>query len=125
MDHAAWLARIFGPFFLIIGLWVIFCRNDIKKIWNTMKKDPGLICLGGIINLLIGCTILSTYRTWSLELAVLLTILGWMQVIRGVVVLFAPQKFISFAVACEPHWEKLVIIPLFFGVCLTYLGFFA
>lgn len=125
MDHAAMLSRIFGPFFLIIGLWVFFRGDEVKKIWASMRSIPALVFFGGIINLLIGFSILSLHSTWSLQLAVLLTMIGWLQVIRGIVILFAPQRFLDLAVASEKHWSKLLFIPIVVGICLSYVGFFS
>lgn len=119
MEHAHWLARIFGPFFLIVSIWVWCREKDIEKIWLSIRATPAISYLGGILNLLIGLTILSTYGTWSLSLAVVLPIVGWLILIRGLLVLYYQEKMMQWTIALEPYWKVLALIPFIFGLLLS------
>jgi predicted membrane-bound spermidine synthase len=123
MEHVLWLARILGPFMTIIGLWMVLRTDDLLRVWNYAKNNIGFIYLGAILNLLVGFTILSTYHTWSFNLAVLLPILGWLLVLRGVLVFFAVDWVVRFTARFEPFHKAWAIIPLFFGICLSYIAF--
>ncbi|MBS0655748.1 MAG: hypothetical protein JSR46_08220, partial [Verrucomicrobia bacterium] len=94
MDHAILLARIFGPLYIIIALWVLLRTDHVTNVLATIKTNQTLLYLGGTINLLLGLVILALYSTWSWHLVVILTIIGWAQLIRGILVFFAPQVFV-------------------------------
>lgn len=123
MDHILWLARIFGPFFFIIGLWMIFRLEDIQKVWNSIRNTPGLFYIGGLLNLLIGLTVLSTYHSWTWGLPVLLTIIGWLMLLRGLLVLFAPEKVLSWTEGLSPFSKSWAVLPLVIGILLSWLAF--
>ena len=123
MDHVLWLARILGPFMLIIGIWMLLRHDDLLRLWNYAKNNVGFMYLGAILNLLVGLTVLSTYSHWSWNLAVLLPIIGWISLIRGCLVLFACDWVMSRSERLIPFLKPLAIIPLFFGICLTYIAF--
>ncbi len=119
-----WLARILGPFFLILGVWMVVRNHEIMKIWTAAKNNPLFLYMGGMLNLLIGLTILSTYSEWSWSLPVLITIIGYLMLLRGLLVFFAMQWLLSFTESLVPFARAWAVIPLFFGVFISYLAFF-
>ncbi len=121
MEHAVWLSGILGPVFTIMGLWILLRTDELMRMWASIKVTPAFLYFGGILNLLIGCTVLSTYHVWSLSLFVLLPIIGWVAIIRGILVLFAFDTAMKLAVLSEPYWKQLAFIPLLLGLCLSYL----
>lgn len=123
MDHVYWLARILGPLFTIMGIWMIVRNKDVMKVWISVKANSASLYMGGVLNLLIGLTVLSTYSEWSWHLATLITLVGWISVIRGLLVLFAPEWVMARATAMEPFSKVWAIIPLFFGLLISYLAF--
>lgn len=125
MDHVMWLARIFGPFFFIIGLWMFLRTDDMKKMWNAVKNTPPLMYFGAVLNLLIGLTMLSTYSGWSFGIPVLLTIIGYLMVIRGVMALFASDKCVEMTEKMMNMGKTLSYIPLVIGALITIYAFFA
>jgi len=54
-----WLASIFGPFLVILGLWMLFYGEQVSKVCAGTKASPALLYLNSIFNILIGFTILS------------------------------------------------------------------
>lgn len=123
MDHVMWLARIFGPLFFIAGLWMVLRTEEARKMWSSVKSNPGLFYLSGILNLFFGFFILSTYHAWTFGLALLLTLFGWIYVIRGIMVLFMPEKVMEFADKIEDKHKTLALIPLVVGFLLSWLAF--
>lgn len=123
MDHVLWLARIFGPFFFIVGLWMVFRTDDLQKVWNSFKNNPGIYSLTGMLNLIVGLAILATYNSWSCGLPVLLTLAGWLVLIRGVLTLFIPETMLALSDRLLPMHKTLAIIPLLLGILISYLAF--
>lgn len=123
MDTAVWLARIFGPFLLILGLWMLFYHHNVHKIMTSMKNTPAIFYCHGSINLLLGLVILNQYNYWDMSLFVLIPILGWLFLLRGLMILFFPQLLIK----CTMHSNSAIrlnaIVPLVFGILLCWIAF--
>jgi hypothetical protein len=124
MQNAMWLASIFGPFLIIVGLWMLLYSENMLKIVSSIKGSPAALYTSGIINLLVGLTILSNYDTWSWDAYVLVTLLGWVMLIRGVMVLFVPQLLIQLTMTNRTLLKAWGILPLFWGLALSWVAFF-
>jgi hypothetical protein len=124
MDTAMLLASIFGPLLGIVGLWMLLYSDNLLKVVNSIKGSPGLLYTGAVINLLVGLTIVTQYNVWSADLSVFLTLLGWVQILRGVLVLFIPQVVIKTTMTHLGFVKVMGIIPLIWGLLLCWFAFF-
>lgn len=124
MQNAVWLAGIFGPMMVILGLWMLLYADNLMKVWTAIKGSPAMFYLISIVNLLIGLTILNQYDVWSSDAFVLVTLLGWVQVIRGVMGLFVPQLLIKLTMSNVSFMKGMGLIPFIWGLALCWLAFF-
>ena len=124
MQNALWLASIFGPLLAIVGLWMLLYHENMMKVLNSIKSTPALFYMSGWMNLLIGLVIVSQYNVWTANLAVLITLLGWALIIRGILSLFIPQLLIKLTMG-KPSWCKMMgIIPFVWGLLLCWFAFY-
>jgi hypothetical protein len=125
MQNAAmWLASILGPFLVIVGLWMLLYSDQYTKVLSAIKNSAGLFYISSIYNLLVGFTVLSQYDLWGWNLLVLVTLLGWAMVIRGVMGLFVPSMLMDLLMGKHGFAKVMGILPLVWGVFLSYVGFF-
>jgi hypothetical protein len=125
MQNAAmWLASIFGPFLVILGLWMLLYCDQMMKVMTGIKNSAAIFYLNSVFNILVGFTVLSQYDLWGWNLLVLVTLLGWFMVVRGVMGLFVPQLLIDILMGNPGFTKVMGIIPLVWGVFLSYVGFF-
>ncbi len=123
MTSALMIARIFGPFLAIIGLWMLLFGAHAAKILSSIKNSPSAQYSSAVINLLLGLTIISSYNRWTPTLMVFVTLLGWVMFIRGVLGLYAPHVISN--TVCSTKCAKLIgIIPLIWGLILIWLGYY-
>lgn len=125
MENAVWLAQIFGPIFVLLGCFILFRSKEVMKLWASAKATPVALYLGGVLNLLIGFTVLSLYSDWSWNLAVLVTLLGYVQVLRGILVLFCSNLLMKFSdKLMKPSSLRIMsCLPIVWGLALLWLGF--
>lgn len=123
MDTAIWLARIFGPFLLILGLWMLFYHHNVHKIMTSIKNTPAIFYCHGSINLLLGLFIINGYNHWDRSLLVLIPILGWLFLLRGLMILFFPQLLVKCTMRSHASIRLNAIFPLVFGALLCWIGF--
>jgi hypothetical protein len=125
MQNAAmWLASIFGPLLVILGLWKLLYSDNLMKVMAGIKNSAGILYYSSVFNLLVGFTILSQYDLWGWNALVLVTLLGWVMVIRGIMGLFVPQLLMDLLMG-NPNFTRICgIIPLVWGLALSWVGFF-
>jgi uncharacterized protein YacL len=96
MKHSTLIARLMGPVLLVMGLGMALGLWLNPDVYTTMMKDfmgnLALICLGGILVLLAGVAIVNAHNVWEGDWRVIITILGWLAILRGVVSLIFPAK---------------------------------
>jgi len=125
LHNAAQIGAIFGPIFIVMSVWIFFHMNKLDAIVVSMRASPGLIYLSAFFTLLIGTSILSMYRAWDLHLALLVTLLGWLSFIKGVMLLFYPEKlFLLSEKFMQPKILTIsAIVYFFWGIGLLALPF--
>lgn len=124
MDAAIKLAQVFGPYMGIIGLWMLLYGDNVVKIMAAKKASPIALYASAVFNLLLGLFIVVTYNVWVWNVFFLVTLLGWVLFIRGVVGLFMPQLIVK-AMMTRTTWMKTMgIIPFVWGLILTWVGFY-
>jgi hypothetical protein len=124
MMHAIWLASIFGPLLFFIGLWMILYSDALAKMIASMKASPAAFWLTGVIHLLLGLTITSLYGRWMWNETILITLLGWVFMVRGLLTLFAPKLLIAWTMTKSKFVKTMGYIPLFWGLALCWIAFF-
>ncbi|MGH7889892.1 MAG: hypothetical protein ACRENF_05005 [Thermodesulfobacteriota bacterium] len=125
MQNAAmWLASIFGPLLVIIGLWKLLYSDMLIKVLHAVKNSHGLMYYSSVIYIWIGFTVLSQYDLWGMNALVLVTLLGWVMVVRGILGLFVPQMLVDMYMSRSAFIKVCGIIPLVWGLVLCWVGFF-
>jgi len=122
MQSAIGLASIFGPLLMILGVWMLFYHDHMVKVCASVKNTPGLVYVLAVIGLLIGLTTVNNYNMWVMDLSVLVTLFGWVALIRGLMWLFVPHVIMKWA--HDTTWMKVRgIVPLVWGFGLCWLAF--
>lgn len=118
MESAIWLAKIFGPLLIIFGVWSFIFVKEVQKSMTSYKTNPALVHLNGFFNLVLGLIILSLHFSWTPNMAVLLTILGWVLVIRAVILLFASTLVESAGMKHDAIARLVGLICLIWGIAI-------
>ncbi|MFC2075072.1 hypothetical protein ACFLRA_02230 [Bdellovibrionota bacterium] len=123
MENATHIARIFGPALVIVCLFILFNEKKIKEIAKSIRETPGFLLIAGIINLLLGLTLISFYNVWAWNWGLLVTIFGWFALFRGLLIFAYPNiiKKMKFKAAGRIGWG---IVFLVYGGLLSWFGFF-
>jgi hypothetical protein len=119
-SNALFLACVFGPLLVLIGLWMLFFTKNLTKINASLRTAPEAIWLIAFINMLVGLTVINLYNVWSMDNLVFVTLLGWFSLIRGVVALFFPKSLLFMNLKKETHFKVLSIVPLVWGAILWW-----
>ncbi|NGX50195.1 MAG: hypothetical protein K1060chlam2_00036 [Chlamydiae bacterium] len=123
MFSAAAIATVFGPIFVIMGVWTLFYKESVKMVTDSFRKTPAILYLGGVINLIIGLTIITNFNEWSMKSEILVTLVGWMLFLRGVLVFFLPSVVHKLSKLQETTFIFFGLLSVAWGFGLCWLAF--
>ena len=128
METSIFIARIFGLCYLIIGTGFMINRKAFQQVMDDFCKNAALVFYGGILALVIGVVIILTHNVWVANWTVIITIIGWIALIKGIWIIVFPNTVSRFMQAYRKN-ESLPMIHsiavIIFGAVLTFFGFFA
>ena len=94
MNTSRSIARLMGPILLVIGIGMAFGLMmegaDYSNLIREFIANRALIFLTGILALVAGVAIVNAHNVWVQDWRVIITILGWLLVLRGVMLLVFP-----------------------------------
>ena len=114
MEKSKSIAGIVGPTLIVMVLSEL-------KVWNASLYDTQivpLVYLSGVLIFVAGLSIVRRHNVWAWGWQTLITIIGWLGLILGILRMFFPQMYSakfrndSFAFAIE-------LILIFIGIILT------
>lgn len=126
MDHSIFLAKIIGPYCIIAALGIFFNRDIYQKMMEDFSNDAALLYLGGAIALLIGFLVVLTHNIWVAGWPVMITIFGWLGIIKGSWLFIFPDTVAGYIEAYQKKPILLflhVLVILAIGLFLTFAGY--
>lgn len=77
------LTKFFAIYLLIVGFALILNPGMMHRWVKTFLKNDNFLPLGGIIALIFGAFIVTVHNVWIANWPVILTIFGWLAVLKG------------------------------------------
>jgi len=88
-----YLGRLIGLFLLVMSLSMALDKTSLVEIVTALFDDRALLLLLGMMALAAGLAIVLGHSVWSGGLLpVLVSLFGWLLVIRGLVLLLVPSE---------------------------------
>jgi hypothetical protein len=89
MDITIFFARLWGGFFLVFGLLFIITRQLGRTI--EMTDDKAFVISTGYITFLMGLVTVILHNVWVPDWPVIITVMGWMTLIKGIMKIGFPE----------------------------------
>jgi hypothetical protein len=121
-------SRLIGLYCILVALSMITRRQATLESVTALLHNPSMIFIVGIITLAGGLAMVLPHNIWSGgALAVVVTLVGWMALIKGLFFLFLPPEVEAGFFLQQLHYQELFYfygaVSLVLGVYLTYGGF--
>lgn len=126
MESSIFLARLFGIAYITMGIGMMFNLKTYQKVMEDFSKNAAVILYGGLMALFIGLLIILSHNVWVAGWPVLITLLGWGAVIKGIWLLVFPDTVTKFMKAYIKKAATLRIhaaVALLLGAVLAVLGY--
>ena len=118
------VAKSLALVYLSFALGLLINPEYYKKQMAKMYDDGTYLILGGFLAIVIGILILTYHSTWEANWTLAVTMVGWISLLKGIVLLAIPKwvlKTRSFFL--KPQLTRLIIFLVIIGLFFGYYGF--
>ena len=122
----AQIFQIISIVYIAVGIGIFINPGFYKKLFEDFIENAAVLYLGGITALVVGYLILAFHNTWTMDMSVIITIVGWLALIKGVVILIQPKIIITLSKAILQKENILkieAIAVIILGLAFAFLGF--
>lgn len=126
MGTAILISKIIGVIYLAFGIGMLvnpsFYRREIPKL----LENSAYLILGGFLAVVFGFLILEGQYTWTSDWTIVITILGWIAILKGAMLLAFPNSMKMYKPLFESKVFMNILTPMviLMGAVFIYLGFF-
>ena len=124
MDYANFLGSIIGPFYLVMGLSILLYTKEWLKLVKEWEKNHFSMVIGMIFSLIFGLIIIQMYNVWDLSIWVLITLTGWISVLKALIYFLIPGNYIKTIIKTtnKTSWYyPSGVIMVILGAWMSYL----
>ena len=125
MERSILLARIISVVYVSAALGAIFSANHYRRLPDDLFSNAGLTYLTGFMTVIMGILVVHYHNTWTKSWPVLITLIGWGALLKGVAIIAAPQVVHRISAALFSAWGATVFpyVAICFGLLFGYFGF--
>jgi uncharacterized protein YjeT (DUF2065 family) len=123
---AVFIASLIGPLFAALGLGMLLNATFYAAAVGEGADSPVLIAIAGMATLVAGLAILNAHRAWTADWRVLVTLIGWLFIIAGLIRLILPTLAETLAPAVYSGPAALMVagvVVLVIGAVLSFEGY--
>lgn len=122
MELSVLVARILAVTYLSAAVGLLSGRIIFEEIMEDFERSSGLVFISGFITVTFGVILVTYHNRWDYSWPVVVTVIGWLTLVKGIMLLAFPKLWISFKknYANSKVWG----IPLLgLGLLFGYFGF--
>ncbi len=124
IDLSIFVARVLGVIYLAVGFGLFLFRETyilaLRKLVNPVYMMPA-----AFMAVVGGMALVSYHNLWVSDWRVIITIIGWIALIKGILLLLIPSYIMVFRNFLQVRSGMvLTIVILMAGAVFFYLGFF-
>jgi len=118
-------ARVLGLFLVIVDVTAVARASDMQALLAQFEANSLWTWVTGAFILLFGLVIIAAHPYWRGAAAIVVSGLGWLITLRGLLLLAFPRAFVAMAndmIGAQALWVGLCIAMALVGLYLTYVG---
>ena len=126
MQTSVFLAKLIGPILVLAGAALLINRKLMDAIARELLGGALLLPLLGLLDFAAGLAIVLTHNVWVADWRVIITILGWLLMVRGAVRLLITDQAKAFGSKVLKNKNAVtaaLAVTLGLGLVLSYFGY--
>jgi hypothetical protein len=126
VEPAVFIARLIGPLFVALGAGLLLNLAHYAAMIGEAVRIPALVLLSGMLTLTAGLAMLNAYRAWTSDWRAIVTVLGWLFVVAGVIRIVLPTVVVTLVTDIYSGTAAMAIagvIVLVLGALLSFKAY--
>ncbi len=126
MQTSIFLAKLLGPTLLLVGIGLLINRDGYRAMAREFLASRALIYIAGVLAFIPGLALVLLHNVWVADWRVLITLLGWLSVIAGIIRILFPQDVTRMGTRMVNSKAAFMIsgaVILVIGAILCFYGF--
>jgi hypothetical protein len=125
MNLSKLIAKIASVIYLSASIGALFGADYYRKLADDLFSNAGLIYMTGFITVIIGFLIVSFHNIWTKDWTVLITVLGWLALAKGICLIAFPEfvHTLSERMFTDFGFKIFPYTALCLGLLFAYFGF--
>jgi hypothetical protein len=122
------IAGLMGPTLVAMTAAMLLNLGSLPVLAAEISHEPALIFVSGILLFIAGLAIVRAHNRWTADWPVLVTILGWLTVLGGLVRMLFPIQLASIVAGVGQSTGVItaaLVVFLVAGAYLSYKGYAA
>ncbi|WP_249025621.1 hypothetical protein [Mycobacterium branderi] len=118
-------ARVLGPFLVVVDVTALARASDMRGLLSDFEANSLWTWVTGAFILLFGLIVVAAHQYWRGAPAIIVSLLGWLIALRGLILLAFPKAFVSLAnsmIDAQGWWMTACAAFGVVGLYLTYVG---
>jgi len=128
MPVSIFLARLLGPLLLLPGIGLLVNPRAFRAMATEVVGSVTLVYLFGLLDFAAGLAIVLVHNVWTVNWRVLITLIGWLLLIRGAARILITDTLIGYAGALIRNKRLYPVsggVLVILGLVLCYFGYVA
>lgn len=118
-------ARVLGPYLVVVAGTAVGRWSHMKTMVSEFSANSLWPWVTGAFVLTGGLTVIALHQYWRSAAAIIVSVLGWLVALKGLVLMVFPDTVVSVAnsvVDTNAWWRALYVVVALVGLYLTYVG---
>jgi len=127
MELSLYLVRFEGLSLFLLSLGLLINRKRFFAMLEHMGEDSFPVLIAGVSAVGIGAASVVGYEHWSFGWMGVVTLMGWVALIKGTLILCVPGYLEQFAkLIIKGYWYTIALaVVLVVGACMLFAGYIA
>lgn len=123
MIQSTFIAQALAVTYLTIGLGLMLNKDYYRRFFQDYYTETSAMQLSGFIALMLGFTLIALHNIWLKNWTILITLIGWLSLIKGVLIIVFPEKIRQLTKLIR-NPENLSPVLFLLAAIFGYFGFF-
>ncbi len=126
MENAVVLSQVLGIIYLALGLGMLIDSKHYHRLHTDFFKNHALVYVGAVLIITVGFFIVRWHNIWTPNWEIIITILGWFLLLKGLLLLLFPTRFLrqfESMFKTERHFFYYGWMVFLIGMVFAYFGF--
>jgi hypothetical protein len=95
MQSSIIIAHILGIIFVVLGVSLFTNKKAVLALLEETTKNGAIMWTFGFLSLTMGAIVITFMDSWNSNVEILITILGWLMLLKGIALLILPSAVTS------------------------------